>query len=68
MIVKITSKRPCVCIGCLFAVEPKEGGVYCVNKKSIWYLCTTTCRCRLRESRSYFEGHGGAEALEERND
>lgn len=62
MIVKIMSKRPCVCNDCLSAVEPKEGGVYCVNKDSIWYLRSTTCRCGMREPRGCFEGNSGAEA------
>lgn len=48
IIVKMTSRRLCVCYGCQTAVEPKEGGVYCTNKDSPWYLSNTTCRCVLR--------------------
>jgi hypothetical protein len=49
--VKMPSRTPCTCYGCRTAVEPKEGGVYCINKASPWYLCCTTCRCGLRELR-----------------
>ena len=52
MRILMTPKQPCKCIGCKSAVTPTEGGIYCANSKSIWYLYSTACRCALRESQS----------------
>lgn len=59
--VKMTPQRLCVCYGCQTAVELVEGGAYCVNKESPWYLCSTTCRCPLREPRENERGENNAD-------
>lgn len=45
LIVEMTPKRVSICPGCKFAIETEDGRVYCGNKKCIWYLQTTTCKC-----------------------